>query len=155
MFIDIRLTWKVEQLLLKHAQNDVFFSLLCKIIWLYNRKFVKLLGLFLIRCVFTKKNLGGQKFVKTRTGKNRGFPEHCALFTKRIDFKDKERLHITIFNLFLFCFSQSELEPEYFFPNSTIKNPQYFFPLPTQTKKEKKKSCHVFARVAILSCVQF
>ena len=26
---------------------------------------MKLLGLFLIRCVFTKKNLGGQKFVKT------------------------------------------------------------------------------------------
>ena len=56
-----------------------------------------------------------------------------------MDFKDKERLNITIFNLFLFCFSQSELEPEYFFPNSTIKNPQYFFPLPTQTKKRKKE----------------
>jgi hypothetical protein len=27
MFIDIRLTWKVEQLLLKHAQNNVFFAL--------------------------------------------------------------------------------------------------------------------------------
>ena len=59
---------------------DWFPPLLCKIIWLYNRKFVKLLGLFLIRCVFTKKNLGGQKFVKTGTGKNRGFPEHCALY---------------------------------------------------------------------------
>ena len=40
---------------------------------------MKLLGLFLIRCVFTKKNLGDQK-VKTGTGKSRGFPEHCALF---------------------------------------------------------------------------
>ena len=40
---------------------------------------MKLLGLFLIRCVFTKKILGGQKFVKTGTGKDRGFPEHCAL----------------------------------------------------------------------------
>ena len=40
---------------------------------------MKLLGLFLIRCVFTKKILGGQKFVKTGTGKNRGFPEHCAM----------------------------------------------------------------------------
>ena len=75
--------------------------------------------------------------------------------TKQMDFKNKQRIHIKTFNLFLFCFSQSELEPEYVFPNSTIKNPQYFFPLPTQTKKEKKKSCHVFARVAILSCVQF
>ena len=59
---------------------DWFPPLLCKIIWLYNRKFVKLLGLFLIRCVFTKKILGGQKFVKTGTGKNRGFPEHCAMY---------------------------------------------------------------------------
>ena len=25
MLIDIRLTWKVEQILLKHAQNNVFF----------------------------------------------------------------------------------------------------------------------------------
>ena len=58
---------------------DWFLPLLCKIIWLYNRKFVKLLGLSLIRCVFTKKIIGGQKFVKTGTGKNRGFPEHCAL----------------------------------------------------------------------------
>ena len=40
---------------------------------------MKLLGLFLIRCVFTKKILVGQKFVKTGTGKNRGFPEHCAM----------------------------------------------------------------------------
>ena len=37
---------------------------------------MKLLGLFLIRCVVTKKILGGQKLVKTGTGKNRGFPEH-------------------------------------------------------------------------------
>ena len=44
---------------------------------------MKLLGLFLIRCVFTKKILGGQKFVKTGTGKNRGFPEHCALPDQR------------------------------------------------------------------------
>ena len=58
---------------------DWFPPLMCKIIWLSNRKFVKLLGLFLIRCVFTKKNLRGQKFVKIGTGKNRGFPEHCAL----------------------------------------------------------------------------
>ena len=58
---------------------DWFPPLLCKIIWLYNRKFVKLLGLFLIRCVFTKKILGGQKFVKTGTRKNRGFLEHCEL----------------------------------------------------------------------------
>ena len=43
------------------------------------KNFVKLLGLFLIRCVFTKKILGGQKFVKTGTGKNRGFAEHCAM----------------------------------------------------------------------------
>ena len=28
---------------------------------------------------FHKKNLVGQKFVKTGTGKNRGFLEHCAL----------------------------------------------------------------------------
>ena len=28
MFIDIRLTWKVEQLLLKHAQNNVFLHFL-------------------------------------------------------------------------------------------------------------------------------
>ena len=27
MFIDIRLTWKVEQILLKHARNNVFFAL--------------------------------------------------------------------------------------------------------------------------------
>ena len=58
---------------------DWFPPLLCKIIWLYNRKFVKLLGSFLIRCAFTKKILGAQKFVKTGTGKNRGFPEHCAM----------------------------------------------------------------------------
>ena len=75
-----------------------------------------------------------------------------TLFTKRMDFKDKERLHITIFNLFLFCFSQSELEPEYFFPNSTIKNPHYFFPLPTQTKKEKKRS-HVMSLLELRSSV--
>ena len=74
---------------------DWFPPLLCKIIWLYNRKFVKLLGLFLIRCVFTKKILGGQKFVKTGTGKNRGFPEHCAMvrlscfiFTFCFDFRN-------------------------------------------------------------------
>ena len=60
---------------------DWFKPLLCKIIWLYNRKFVNLLCLFLNRCVFTKKILGGQKFVETGTGKNRGFPEHCALIT--------------------------------------------------------------------------
>ena len=54
--------------------------LLCKTIWWYNRKFVKLLGLLLIRCVFTKKTESeGQKFVKTGTVKNRGFPEHCAM----------------------------------------------------------------------------
>ena len=58
---------------------DWFLPLLCKIIWLYNRKFVKLLGLFLIRCVFTKKILGDQKFVKIEAGKNRGFLEHCAM----------------------------------------------------------------------------
>ena len=40
---------------------------------------MKLLGLFLIRWVFTKKILRDQKFVETGTGKNRGFPEHCAL----------------------------------------------------------------------------
>ena len=40
---------------------------------------MKLLGLFLIPCVFTKKILWGQKFLKTGTGKNRGFPEHCVL----------------------------------------------------------------------------
>ena len=42
MFIDIRLTWKVEQLLLKHARNNFFCTfrlpLLCEI---YNRKFKK------------------------------------------------------------------------------------------------------------------
>ena len=49
---------------------------------------MKLLGLFLIHCVFTKKtesakvrHSGRQKFVKTGTGKNKGFPEHCALCT--------------------------------------------------------------------------
>ena len=47
--------------------------------------FVKLLGLFLIRCVFTKKILAGQKFVKTEARKNRGFPEHCALSTPLIN----------------------------------------------------------------------
>ena len=47
-----------------------------------SRKFVKLLGLLLIHCVFTKKTEGakkGRKFVKIGTGKNRGSPEHCAL----------------------------------------------------------------------------
>ena len=68
---------------------DWFPPLLCKIIWLYNRKFVKLLGLFLIRCVFTKKILGGQKFVKTGTGKNRGFPEHCAMVRDRVNWSTK------------------------------------------------------------------
>ena len=27
MLYDIRLTWKIEQILLKHAQNNVFFAL--------------------------------------------------------------------------------------------------------------------------------
>ena len=40
---------------------------------------MKFLGLFLICSVFMKKILGGQKFVKTGTGKNRGFPEHFAV----------------------------------------------------------------------------
>ena len=43
---------------------------------------MKMLGLFLIRCVFTKKTesakVGFWKFVKTGTGKNRGFPEQCV-----------------------------------------------------------------------------
>ena len=43
---------------------------------------MKLLGLFLIRCVFTKKTESAKvrpKIVKTRTGKNRGLPKHCAM----------------------------------------------------------------------------
>ena len=46
---------------------------------------MKLLGLFLIHCVFTKKtesakvrHSGRQKFVKPGTGKNKGFREHCV-----------------------------------------------------------------------------
>ena len=78
---------------------DWFPPLLCKIIWLYNRKFVKLLGLFLIRCVFTKKILGGQKFVKTGTGKNRGFPEHCAMYQKWKQYTVQEWLKIKLFFL--------------------------------------------------------
>ena len=88
MFIDIRLTWKVEQLLLKHARNNFFCTfrlpLLCKI---YNRKFKKfrdIAGFIPNPLHFHKKNwnqiLGGRKFVKAGTGKNRGFPEHCAMF---------------------------------------------------------------------------
>ena len=45
---------------------------------------MKLLGLLLIRCVFTKKPEGAKKdrkFVKIGTGKNIGFPEQCALLT--------------------------------------------------------------------------
>ena len=45
---------------------------------------MKLLGLFLIRCIFTEKTESakkGLKFVKIGTGKNRGIPEHCALGT--------------------------------------------------------------------------
>ena len=45
---------------------------------------MKLLGLFLIRCVFTKKILGCQKFVKTGTGKNRGFSEHCVAMSELV-----------------------------------------------------------------------
>jgi len=47
-----------------------------------NRKFMKLLGLLLIHCVFTKKTEGakkGRKFVKIGTGKNIGSPEQCAM----------------------------------------------------------------------------
>ena len=47
------------------------------------KKFVKLLSLFLISCVFTKKTEGakkGQKFVKIGTGKNIGSPEQCAMW---------------------------------------------------------------------------
>ena len=42
---------------------------------------MKLLGLLLIHCVFTKKTEGakkGRKFVKIGTGKNIGSPEQCA-----------------------------------------------------------------------------
>ena len=46
---------------------------------------MKLLGLFLIRCVFTKKILGGQKLFKTGTRKNRGFPEHCVVCINFLD----------------------------------------------------------------------
>ena len=44
---------------------------------------MKLLGLFLIRCIFTKKTEGakkGRKFVKIRTGKNIGSPEQCVMY---------------------------------------------------------------------------
>ena len=44
---------------------------------------MKLLGLFLICCVFTKKlkaQKSDQKFIKTGTGKNRGLPKHCAMY---------------------------------------------------------------------------
>ena len=46
---------------------------------------MKLLGLLLIHCVFTKKTEGakkGRKFVKIGTGKNIGSPEQCALGQK-------------------------------------------------------------------------
>ena len=52
---------------------------------------MKLPGLLLIRCIFTKKTEGakkGQKFVKIGTGKNIGFPEQCALYK----FKKKKNI---------------------------------------------------------------
>ena len=84
MFIDIRSTWKVEQLLLKHAQNNVFlhFSIISR----------KLAKVFFVKTQLIRNKLSNftiffktfyyriQKFVKTRTGKNIGFPEHCALY---------------------------------------------------------------------------
>ena len=85
---------------------DWFPPLLCKIIWLFNRKFVKLLGLFLIRCVFTKKILGGQKFVKTGTGKNRGFPEHCAVF---------RQTKCLLFNFWMIKLTKTPILPNGFF----------------------------------------
>ena len=58
---------------------------------------MKFLGLFLIHCVFTKKILGVQKFVKTWTGKNRGFPEHCAVQWPIIPIKNLTSLFPLIF----------------------------------------------------------
>ena len=69
---------------------------------------MKLLGLFLIRCVFTKKILGVQKFVKTGTGKNRGFPEHCALsHSGLLSFKKPEKVLWTIAKNYFFIISKS------------------------------------------------